>query len=243
MELDTEKKNHTRHGLHVKKLGKSWLSHKITKLIYATLDVKMEPTEKTEDEQEPKENIKEAEVNDSSHECMDNNKKEDVRMKTQTKTQMEMVNNNTEMLIQETDERVSGISVNKQVDDSQDLSHEYMADNEKEDTRMKTQIKVVNKNTEMLFQDSDERVSVNSVSKKENDRDSLNNVSMIMQNQENVDKEKNDEIRNNSMDPEVEQASSTITRCKILHKIFDTRRISTRSKKPPSMRDNDNFLW
>jgi hypothetical protein len=239
MELDTEKKNHTRHGLHFNKLGKRWLSHKITKLIYATLDMKTEPTKKIEDEQEPKENIKETEGNDSSHECMDNNKKEDVRMKTQ----VEMVNNNTEILTQKTDERVSGISVLKQVNDSQDLSHEYRANNEKEDTRMKTQIKVVNKITEMLFQDSDERVSVNSVSKKENDRDTLNNVSMIMQNQENVDKEKNGEIRNNSMDPEVEQASSTITRCKILDKIVDTRRISTRSKKPPSMRDNDNFLW
>jgi predicted metallo-beta-lactamase superfamily hydrolase len=44
MELNTERKNHTRHGLHFNKRGKRWLSNKITKLIYAILDVKTEPS-------------------------------------------------------------------------------------------------------------------------------------------------------------------------------------------------------
>jgi hypothetical protein len=42
MELDTERKNHTWHGLHFNKLGKWWLSHKITKSIYSILGVKTE---------------------------------------------------------------------------------------------------------------------------------------------------------------------------------------------------------
>jgi hypothetical protein len=52
---------------------------------------------------------------------------------------------------------------------------------------------------------------------------------------------KNSEIRNNKMDREAAQASSTNTQDKILDELAETRRISTRNKKTPSMRDNDFF--
>jgi hypothetical protein len=49
---------------------------------------------------------------------------------------------------------------------------------------------------------------------------------------------------NISKDPDVAQASSTNTQCKILDKVEETRKISTRNKKKtPSMRDNDDILW
>jgi hypothetical protein len=56
MELDTERKNHTRHGLHFNKLGKWWLSHKITKSIYSILGVKTEQSRKMESKQRSQEN-------------------------------------------------------------------------------------------------------------------------------------------------------------------------------------------
>ena len=44
------------------------------------------------------------------------------------------------------------------------------------------------------------------------------------------------------MDREAAQASSTNTQGKILDDVAETRRISTRKKKTPSMRDNDVFF-
>ena len=46
-----------------------------------------------------------------------------------------------------------------------------------------------------------------------------------------------------SMDPDVAQTSSINTKCKILDKIAEVRRISTRNKKNPYMRENDDFLY
>jgi hypothetical protein len=73
------------------------------------------------------------------------------------------------------------------------------------------------------------------------DRGRKNNESVVVQNQE-CDGEKNSAIRNNSMDPEVAQASSTNTQCKSLDKVAETPRISTRNKKTPSIRGNDFFF-
>ena len=67
-------------------------------------------------------------------------------------------------------------------------------------------------------------------------------MSGVVQNQE-CGGEKNSEIRNNKMDLEAAQASSTNTQGKILDEVAETRRISTRKKKTPSMRGNDVFLW
>jgi hypothetical protein len=47
-----------------------------------------------------------------------------------------------------------------------------------------TQIEVVNKNTEMLIQEKNERVSENSENKKVDDRGRQNNESGVVQNQE-----------------------------------------------------------
>jgi hypothetical protein len=35
IEINTDRKYHTRHGLHFNKLGKSWFSKKITQMIYS----------------------------------------------------------------------------------------------------------------------------------------------------------------------------------------------------------------
>jgi hypothetical protein len=103
-----------------------------------------------------------------------------------------------------------------------DSSHECMDDNRKEDTRMKTEMVIVNKNTEMLIQETDERVSVNGDNKKVNDSDKQNNVSRVLQNQESSDIKNIGDVRINSIDPEVAQTSTTNTQCKILDKIVGT---------------------
>ena len=74
------------------------------------------------------------------------------------------------------------------------------------------------------------------------DSDRKINESVVVQNQKCGD-EKNSIIRNNNRDPEVAQTSSTNTQSNSLDKVVETRRISTRNKKTPSMRGNDVFLW
>jgi hypothetical protein len=74
-------------------------------------DVKTEQSEKIETKQGSQENITEVEERVPSQGCMDDNKKEAVMVVTQ----MEVVNTNTEILIQETNERVSENSENKKV--------------------------------------------------------------------------------------------------------------------------------
>jgi hypothetical protein len=111
----------------------------------------------------------------------------------------------------------------------------------KDDTSV-TQIEVVNKNTERLIQEINETMSENSDNKQVDDRDRQNNESVVVQNQEGGG-ERNSELRNNSMDPEVARASSTSTQCTSLDKVAETRRASNRNKKTPSIRGNDVFLW
>ena len=53
----------------------------------------------------------------------------------------------------------------------------------------------------------------------------------MVQNQE-CGGEKNSDIRNNKMDLEAAQASSTNTQGKILDEVAETRKISSRKKKP-----------
>jgi hypothetical protein len=72
-------------------------------------DVKTEQSEKTETKQGSQENITEVKERISSQGCIDDNKKEAVMVVTQ----MEVVNIYTEILIQETNERVSENSENK----------------------------------------------------------------------------------------------------------------------------------
>jgi len=68
IEMDTERKNHTRNGLHFNKSGKRWLSHKITTSIYAILNVMAEQSTEKVTNQEPQENlnvVKEIQANDA----------------------------------------------------------------------------------------------------------------------------------------------------------------------------------
>jgi hypothetical protein len=87
-----------------------------------------------------------------------------------------------------------------------------------------------------------ESASANSVNKLTDDNDSLINVSVVELNQEDSDL-KNREDKEISKNPDMEQASPTNTQCHTLDRIDETRRTSTRNKKPPSSRTNDNFLW
>jgi len=86
------------------------------------------------------------------------------------------------------------------------------------------------------------KVCENSDNKNVDDRACQNNESGVVHLQE-YGGEKNGERRSNSMDPDVAQTSSINTKCKTLDKIAETRRISTRNKKTPCMRDNDDFLY
>ena len=132
-------------------------------------------------------------------------------------TQIEKVNIDTELLIQELNERLYVHSNNKPMDDKNNQN---------------------NANAIRI----NESASVNSVNKLIDDKGSLTNVSVVELNQEDSDlKTREDkEINKNS---DMEQASSTNTQCHTLDRIDETRRTSTRNKKPPSSRTNDNFLW
>jgi hypothetical protein len=118
LELDTERRNHTRHGLHFNKLGKWWLSHKITKSIYSILGVESEQGKKMGNKQGSQENKNKVEENNLIQGYMDHTKKEVRRV-----TQIEVDNRNTERLSQERNESesvsesVSENGNNKKVDD------------------------------------------------------------------------------------------------------------------------------
>ena len=103
-------------------------------------------------------------------------------------------------------------------------------------------LELENIRTEMLIQEKYESASENSEDRKVNDSDRKINESVVVQNQE-CGGERNSIIRNNNRESEVVQASSTNTQSKSLDKVVETRRISTRNKKTPSMRGNDIFLW
>ena len=125
-----------------------------------------------------------------------------------------------------------GSQENKNKVEESDSIQGCMDHKKKADVRIVTQIEVVNNNTEMLIQEKNERVSENSEDKKVDDRGRQNNESGVVQNQE-CGGEKNSETRNNKMDREAAQASSTNTQGKILDEVAETRRISTRKKKTP----------
>jgi len=212
MEMDTERKNHTRNGLHFNKSGKWWLSHKITTSIYAILNVMTEQSTKKVTNQEPQENLNVVKERDSSQRCMDN-----IKVDTKLVTQIEKVNIDTEMLIQESNERLYVNSNNKPTDD--------------EDNQNNANAIRIN-----------ESASANSVNKLIDDKGSLINVSVVELNQE-VSDLKTREDKEINKNPDMEQASSTNTQCHTIDRIDETRRTTTRNKKPPSSRTNDNFLW
>jgi len=192
MEMDTERKNHTRNGLHFSKSGKRWLSHKITTSIYAILNEMTEQGTKKVTNQEPQENLTAVKERDSSQRCTDN-----IKVDAKLVTQIE--------------------SNNKPMDGK------------------------VNQNNANAIRIS-ESASANSVNELIDDKGSPINVSEVELNQEVSDlKIREDKEINKNLD--MEQASSTNTQCHTLDRIDETRRTSTRNKKPPSSRTNDNFLW
>jgi hypothetical protein len=115
LELVTERRNHMRHGLHFNKLGKWWLSHKITKSIYTILSVETEQGRKMGKKQGSQENKNKVKRNNLTQGYMDHTKKEVVRIVTH----IEVDNMNTERLSQESkeSESVSENVNNKKVDD------------------------------------------------------------------------------------------------------------------------------
>jgi hypothetical protein len=138
-----------------------------------------------------------------------------------------------------------GSQENKNKVEEQNSTREYMDKKIKEKVRTATRIEVENRNTERLNQERNECVSENGDNKKVDDRGSQNSESVVVQNQE-CGGGKNSAIRNNSMDPVVAQASTTNIQKNLdenLDKMGETRRISTRNKKIPSMRSNEDFLW
>jgi hypothetical protein len=83
MEMDTARKDDTRYGLRFNKIGKWRVSHKITKLIYSILGVKIGKNRTTEGEQESQDNKNKFEERDSIQGCPNNKqKKEDARIVT-----------------------------------------------------------------------------------------------------------------------------------------------------------------
>jgi hypothetical protein len=112
MEMDTERKNHTRNGLHFNKLGKWWLSHKITTSIHAILNVMTEQSTNRVSNQEPQGNFNVVQESDPSQRCMVN-----VEANAKLVTQAEKVHIDTEMPIQELNESVNVNSNSKSMED------------------------------------------------------------------------------------------------------------------------------
>jgi len=247
MELNTERKNHTRHGLHFNKLGKWWLTHKIKKSIYTILGMKTEQSRTMESKQGPQEKRNKVEERDEIQECMEHNKKEHGRIVTQINKSTQEDKN--ERVCKNSDKNsgndggshdidIESVVVQNQVggiDKNGEVRNNSMDLDKIQASSTNTQIEVVNKN--MLIQEKNERVCENSDNKNVDDRACQNNESGVVHLQE------YGERRSNSMDPDVAQTSSINTKCKTLDKIAETRRISTRNKKTPCMRDDDDFLY
>jgi hypothetical protein len=134
-----------------------------------------------------------------------------------------------------------GSQENKNKVEENNLTQGYADHTKEEEVRIVTQIEMENRNTERLSRERNESVSENGGNKRGDNKGKQNNESVVVQNQV-CGGEKNSEIRNNSMDPEVTQTTTTNTQCKNLDKVIETRRISTRNEKTPSMRGNDDFF-
>jgi len=204
-----------------------------------------------ESEQGPQEKRNKVKERDVIQECMDHNKKEHGRIVTQINTSIQEDKN--ERVCKNSDKNsgndrgshdidIESVVVQNQeggIDKNGEVRNNSMDPDTIQASSTNTQIEGVNKN--MLIQKKNESVCENSDNKNVNDRACKNNESVVVHFQEYGDKTNGE--RSNSMDPDVAKTSSINTKCKTLDKTVETRRISTRNKKPPCMRDNDDFLY
>src|SRR5215475_9602059 len=112
MEMDTKRKNHTRKGFHFNKSGKWWLSHKITTSIKAILNLRTEQSTNKETNHATQENLDVVKEGKSTQRSMD-----DIKVNGKLATLIEKTNTDTELLAQNSKEKLYVNNGNKLMDD------------------------------------------------------------------------------------------------------------------------------
>jgi hypothetical protein len=228
IEIDIDKKYHTRHGLHFNKLGKLLFANKITRMIHQILSNKQKKGTDTNDKCRNQGDESEAAGRDQvNKDIRDSEDRLQANQSGVNKKDAEHSN-------QDEDENTDAEHSNQDKDENTDAEHSNQDEDEHTSKNSDDKTVKVRFNPTINQVIPAQELECNEVNKGVN-------KSVICEQPQDIPHNTQPKI-NETVTLEQTQDISNNNQLDCADKILETRRISTRNRKTPSTRGND-FLW